>query len=218
MGARVYFSLINVHKYNNELVPAYRAIMERSDRAPIKSILKGANVVAGIPQQNRPGFVDLSPAEYEEYSSILDGEQFYSQNGDAPKHIRQNSSEEDIRFFVKNQLAPTLLALVCVESEANLNPWQELSGPEFTEYLYANSRWIEDRLTFAKEFQGDTSEIVLGEWSLFLGDEEVGLMNGELSRIPPPQPAGIKSDYLNLRAICQKALDNEKSKILACIV
>jgi len=218
LGLGVNFYLVNTDKYLNELLPACRAFIEQADRLPLKSILREAIAIAGDSQPNRPGFVDFPAAVYEEFEHILDGEQYYSRNGNARRYEGEKTSDADSQFFVKSILAPTLLALVCVESTEGLTPWQNMNRPEWMEYLYAHSQWIEDRLTFATEFQGEQPEIVIGEWSRFLSRDDVRVLDKELSGMPPPPTANVGSDYENLRALCRVATTGEHARILACIL
>ena len=218
MGVEVYFFLVNADKYRDQLLPAYHAFVARSETAPLWSILQEAISTAESPQPNRPGFIDFPSSVYEEFGAILEGEQYYSRAGEVPADSRQKSSGEDLRFFVKTILAPSLLAVVCVQWTIDLNPWQKMSDPELTKYLYTQSRWVEDRLTFAKEFQGEIPEIVIGEWSRFLSDDEVKTMEHELSKMSQPTTDGVASEYRNLRAMCRAAPHGGNARVLACIL
>lgn len=217
MGLGLNFYLVNTRKYENDLLPAYRAFIERGERTSLRSILRQAVVQADKAEPSWPGFLD-SPAIGEEFGAILDGEKYYSATGGAPANGSRKSSEEDLQFFVKNLLVPSLLASVCVVSTSEFKPWQDLHGRrELTDYLYAQSRWIEDRLTFAREFHGEQPEIVIGEWGLFLADADLKTLDQELSGMPPPTATAVEPDFENLRAMCRAAL-NGSARILACIL
>lgn len=216
MGVGVSIFLFDRRKYQQELIPAYRSFVQKSDTEPLVGMLETAISLVNLASVKR-SFLTESPAVYREYADILAGTVFYSSTGESASGPHQRTSDEDLQLFARRFAAPALLALYCVAPTQGFKPEQDLSQPGLAQHLYGHSRWIEDHLTFAKEPSGETPEITLGEWSRFFSQEEVRTFDRQLSQMPVPDDPEVADEFNNLRSLVHVSSVTEHLGLLMCI-
>jgi len=216
MGVDISVYLFDPQPYEDSILPAYRAFVERSDTGPLVKLLQRALPrVESIPTaRGGPGW---SKAIYEGEIEVLTGHQYYSSLG-RPGKKGSVTSPEDMRVFVDGQVAPELVQLLCFPQDMGFNPRQSMSLTALDNYLYSQSSWIEDYFTGSKEVAGAVPEIKLGEWSRFFTREETETFDAELSRMARPSDERVLNDgFDNLRALVHTARTTPHLRLLFVI-
>jgi len=149
MSVDVYIYLFDPQPYEGSLLPAYRTFVDKRDSGPLVKLLRDAipqlgSVVTGY---GEPG---LSQQSYESYIATLTGKEYYSSQAKEPKE-GDVTTPEDMRILVDNSIAPNLLEVFCISRNLGVNPEQSMSRRALMNYLYSQSRWIEDYFTGSKQ-------------------------------------------------------------------
>ncbi len=205
MSVDVYIYLFDPQPYEGSLLPAYRTFVDKRDSGPLVKLLRDAipqlgSVVTGY---GEPG---LSQQSYESYIATLTGKEYYSSQAKEPKE-GDVTTPEDMRILVDNSIAPNLLEVFCISRNLGVNPEQSMSRRALMNYLYSQSRWIEDYFTGSKQN--------LGEWSQYFSKEEVEAFDRELSRIQRPPAQQVLADgFDNLRAVVHAAATNPNLRLM----
>jgi len=213
MGVDVYIYLFDPQPYEGSLLPAYQTFVDKGDTGPLVKLLREA-----IPQLDSlsTGYAkpDLSQKVSESYIATLTGKQYYSSLAKEPKE-GDVTTPEDMRILVSEQVAPNLLEVFCIPRNLGVNPEQSMSRTALMNYLYSQSRWIEDYFTGSKQVTGKVPEVKLGEWSQFFSKDEVEAFDRELSRIQRPTNEEVLADgFDNLRAVVHAAATNPNVRLL----
>src|SRR5262249_5637704 len=139
MGVDVVVYLFDPRPYEQLVLPAYRAFLERSDTGPLVGLIE--HVLPELRAGKQSSY--WSSAVYEEELEILTGRQVYAAGGrkTPPTGV---TTKEDMRLFVDNSVVPALLELLCVPEDRGFAPKQSMSQTALDNYLYAYSSWIED--------------------------------------------------------------------------
>jgi hypothetical protein len=213
MSTDVLIYLFDQEPYERSLLPAYRTFVEKADTGPLVKLLNDA-----IPQldliPNGYSPPSWSKAVYEEDIAILTGKEYYSSQAKKPKE-GETTTPEDMRLLVHDQVAPELLELLCIPRNLGVKPEQSMSRTALDNYLYSQSRWIEDYFTGSKHVTGPVPEIKLGEWSQFFTTEEVEAFDKELSRIERPTDERVLADgFDDLRTLVHTAATHPNLRLL----
>lgn len=213
MGVEVYIYLFDTHEYEHSILPAYRSFKETSDKGPLLKLLQSAVSHAASSQ---PGG-DASPSEeiYQHYVDVLSGRQYYSSERKEGFDQTRPTAAQDMRLFVDNSVAPALVTAFCLPRDGGIQPEQSMSGAALMNYLYSQSRWIEDYFTFAKEPSGAVPEIRIGDWSRFFSRDEILAFDDQLSKMQRPRNDAVLADgFDNLRALVHAAANNPNFAVL----
>ena len=213
MGTRTSVVLVDLNRYESELLPAYLAFMERSLTEPLQDLLERSFSAIDSMDQGR---FTLSVEVYREYADILAGRVYYSSIGDY-EHSKRKTSPDDLRLFVRESIAPAVLWLRCVPHDAGFPALQCVSDDSLTDYLYERSRWIHDHFTFAREPSGPTPVIRLGDWGRLFSRDEVEIFNRELIGMQRPTDPKVEG-FDNLCGIVRKAALNLSLGLLLSVL
>lgn len=195
------------------MLPAYESFLHRGDVDPLVTLLRDAipklgSIIAG---HSRPGF---AKTVYEESIAILTRKSYYSSQA---KELKEGdvTTDDDMRIFISGSVGPDLVQIFCIPRNLGVNPEQSMSRAALVEYLYSQSRWIEDYFTGSKQVTGPIPEIKLGEFCQFFSTEELESFDKELSRLDRPADEQILQDgFDNLRALVHKAATDPNLKLL----
>ena len=216
MGVTVKLFLVDLREYDSILLPAYRAFLQQSDPKPLVSLVERA--LSPFSVQRKRGLLKKPDDVYQEYADILRGKVFYSSTGSRAS-TSGSASKEDLRLFIDNSVAQDLFMLFCTPEVANFDPEQNMSRTALMQYLYSQSRWIEDYFTFATEPSGPVLDIRLGEWSRLYSADEINEFNDEIGRMPRPSDPEILADgFDNLRSLVKAAATRGKVGLLVSIM
>lgn len=213
MSADVFIYLFDQKTCEQSVLPAYERFVTKYDTSLLLDLVRGV-----IPQLDSipdgQGVSFRSRQVYEEYIEILSGKQRYGASGSQSR----GTSARDMRVFVENSVAPSLIQALCLPHDMEVKPEQSMSRPALLNFLYSQSRWIEDYFTFAKEPSGAVPIIKIGEWNRFFSREEVEEFDIELARLERPSDDQVLADgFDNLRALVHAAVVNPHFTILFSI-
>jgi hypothetical protein len=213
MGVEVYIYLFDTHEYEHSVLPAYRSFKERADKGPLLNLLRSASYHAEASQT--VGEVSASEEIYQHYADILSGRQHYDSERKEEADQTRPTTAQDMRLFVDDSVAPGLVTFFCLPRDEGIQPEQGMSSAVLMNYLYSQSKWIEDYFTFAKEPSGAVPEIKIGDWSRFFSREEVLEFDDQLSKMQRPNNDEVLADgFDNLRALVHAAANNPNFAIL----
>jgi hypothetical protein len=188
MGLDFYIHLFNIKTYREKALPAYKAFFEQDDPAQLilllQEIIRGLDVSAALPGP------ELSDREvYEEGIGILDGSVYYAPGIDYETgRSGRNTTRENKRMYVRDQLIHTILMALCVPRDRGVNPEQNMTRSPLITYLYEHSKWIENRFTCVEELRGGMLEITNEEATLELfSNEDLQEFKAELANVPAPE-------------------------------
>jgi hypothetical protein len=213
MSADIYIYLFDPQSYEERLLPAYKAFVDKGVSDALVRLLKDAiprlaTVARGY------GEPELSTKSYEESIAILTGKQYYSSQG-KQRNAGEVTTREDLRSLVDNSIAPDLLQVYCIPRNLGVNPEQSMSRKALAEYLYSQSRWIEDYFTGSRQVTGPVPEIKLGEFSQFFSSEEIEAFDKELLRLRrPTDDAALADSFDNLRTLVHIAATKPTFRLL----
>jgi hypothetical protein len=213
MGVKVSVFLFDLREYERSVLPAYQAFVKTSDTRQLVGLLQ--SLLSEIRSGKRASY--WSAEVYQEEIDILMGKQYYSSQGNEQQK-GSITSLEDLRRFVEGNVAPDLVRVLCIPHEFNFESEQSMSLTALNNYLYSQSRWIEDYFTGSKEVTGAVPEIKLGEWSRFFTREETETFDAELSRMRRPSDERVLNDgFDNLRALVHTARTTPHLRLLFVI-
>lgn len=213
MGVQVYIYLFDMHEYEDSVLPAYRSFKERSDTRPLLKLLRRAMSYAAA--SGSRGEASLTEEIYQHYTDVLSGRQYYGSEKQERADQTRPTTSQDMRLFVDNSVAPAVVTVLCLPSDKGFQPEQSMSGAGLMNYLYSESRWIEDYFTFAKEPSGAVPEIRIGDWSRFFSREEVLAFDDQLSKMQRPNDeAVLAGGFENLRTLVHAAANDPNFAIL----
>jgi hypothetical protein len=194
MGMDVSVQLFNLKVYNEKILPAYQALLEKDDPKLLVELLKN------LAQEGD------SKEFYNEAIGILDGTVHYAPDDYSFNLGIRETPRGAKQIFVEDNLSSRLLLAYCVPYDKGVNPKQDMSRSLLVDYLYKKSKWMKSLFTFSSTVHGASLQLTMGESSEFFTKEDLIKFKTELNKLPIPKDLQTRTEFENLHSLVKLAL------------